>query len=123
MPIKKHPERKHHYPEDKSRLAKKIWLAGLGAYGRSIDEVHQRYERMSNESHKLFDELVVKGELLQKETAERVKSRIRTGNQKLEARIEELKEKLHLANSIDQKLSKVNDKINRLHAKDGQLSL
>ena len=58
--------------EIKESLAKKIWLAGLGAYGLSLDGVHNRYEKLSEESQKVFDDLVAKGEVLQNETADKI---------------------------------------------------
>jgi predicted RNase H-like nuclease (RuvC/YqgF family) len=95
-------------------LAKKIWLAGLGAYGRSLDEVHSRYEKLSGEGIKAFEDLVSKGEALQNETTEKVKDKVKESNTKLEARIDELKEKLSLTHSIDKKLDQVNSKIDKL---------
>ena len=39
-------------------MARKIWLAGLGAYGKSVEEAQGRYEKLSEEANKMFDELV-----------------------------------------------------------------
>ncbi|GAA5315803.1 MAG: hypothetical protein AseanaTS_10080 [Candidatus Pelagadaptatus aseana] len=100
--------------EIKESLAKKIWLAGLGAYGRSLDGVQNRYEKLSEESQKLFDELVSKGEELQSDTTDLVKDKVKEGNSRLEARIEELRERLSLTTSIDKRLADVNAKIDRL---------
>ena len=36
-------------------FARKIWLAGLGAYGKSIDEAQGRYEQLSTETQKVFE--------------------------------------------------------------------
>ena len=41
----------------KDEIAKNIWLAGLGAYGKSIDEAN----KVSDKSSTLFEELVAKG--------------------------------------------------------------
>lgn len=48
-----------------SDMAKNIWLAGLGAYGRAFDEAQERYEQASKESPRLFNELVEKGRKLE----------------------------------------------------------
>ncbi|MFT5671259.1 MAG: polyhydroxyalkanoate synthesis regulator phasin, partial [Glaciecola sp.] len=48
-------------------MARKIWLAGLGAYGKGYEEVKGRIEALSTDSNKLFDELVVKGQKLETE--------------------------------------------------------
>lgn len=45
-------------------LAKNIWLAGLGAYGRAFDEVVAQYDKVSKDGSKLFNELVEKGRKL-----------------------------------------------------------
>lgn len=100
--------------ELKESLAKKIWLAGLGAYGRSLDGVQHSYEKLSEESQKLFDDLVSKGEALQNETTDLVKDKVKEGNNRLEARIEELRERLSLTTNIDKRLADVNAKIDKL---------
>ena len=47
--------------------ARKIWLAGLGAYGKSIDTVQGQYEKINADSNRIFNELVAKGEALESE--------------------------------------------------------
>ena len=54
-------------------MARKVWLAGIGAYGKGYEEVKGRFEALSTDSNKLFDELVVKGEKLETEGKGRVK--------------------------------------------------
>ena len=36
-------------------MARKIWLAGLGAYGKSVEEAQGRYEKLSEEASKMFE--------------------------------------------------------------------
>ncbi len=55
-------------------MARKVWLAGLGAYGKGYDELTGRMETISNESNKLFEELVAKGQKLEEEGREKAKS-------------------------------------------------
>jgi predicted nucleic acid-binding Zn-ribbon protein len=38
-------------------VAKSIWLAGLGAYGKAFDEAVNQYGKVSKETTKLFDDL------------------------------------------------------------------
>jgi hypothetical protein len=54
-------------------MARKIWLAGLGAYGQGYEEAKGRIESLSTDSSKFFDELVVKGEKLETEGKDKVK--------------------------------------------------
>ena len=42
-------------------LARKIWLAGIGAYGKGFDEAQGQYEKLNTEATKLFNELVLLG--------------------------------------------------------------
>lgn len=45
--------------------ARKIWLAGIGAYGRAFSEVQEGLSKASKGTSKVFDELVEKGEVLE----------------------------------------------------------
>ena len=38
-------------------LARKIWLAGIGAYGKGFDEAQGQYEKLNTEATKMFNEL------------------------------------------------------------------
>jgi polyhydroxyalkanoate synthesis regulator phasin len=48
-------------------MARKVWLAGLGAYGKSFEDAKGRLETLSTESSKMFADLVAKGEALEAE--------------------------------------------------------
>lgn len=63
---------KHDKPADKHDVARSIWLAGLGAYGRAFDEAVNRYEKASKDSPKLFKDLVKRGQALEKEARSKV---------------------------------------------------
>ena len=43
-------------------LARKIWLAGVGAYGRIYAETQGVVEKLAHDANEAFDQLVVKGE-------------------------------------------------------------
>jgi len=43
-------------------LARKIWLAGVGAYGRIYAETQGAVEKLAHGANEAFDQLVVKGE-------------------------------------------------------------
>ena len=51
-------------------MARKIWLAGIGAYGRAFNEAQERLEKVGKESTKFFEELVAKGEELEDDAKE-----------------------------------------------------
>ena len=96
-------------------MARKVWLAGLGAYGKGYEEVLGRFEALSTDSNKLFDELVVKGEKLETEgkgKVNEVTSKV-AAKTDIETRIETVRTKLGL-NSTNTDSA---DKIEELNAK------
>ncbi len=48
-----------------SDTARKIWLAGIGAYGRAFSEVQEGLSKATKGTSKVFDDLVQKGEVLE----------------------------------------------------------
>jgi len=52
-------------PKKDMDVARKIWLAGVGAYGRAIGDAQDAYAKMGKETARVFDELVGKGEELE----------------------------------------------------------
>lgn len=106
-------------------MARKIWLAGLGAYGKGYEEVKGRFETLSTDSNKLFDELVVKGEKLEtegKDKVQQVKEDV-LAKTEVEARIETVREKLGLGKSDEEaKIEELSAKIDELTAAIAKLS-
>jgi len=45
-----------------SDIARKIWLAGVGAYGRMFTETQGAMEKLASGANEAFDQLVIKGE-------------------------------------------------------------
>ncbi|MEP1445491.1 MAG: phasin family protein [Paraglaciecola sp.] len=91
-------------------FARKIWLAGLGAYGKGFDEAQGRYEKISVEASKLFDELVVKGSEIETEAKDKFQVK-----DKVETRVAEVRKKLGLDTvSADQKVEELSAKIDAL---------
>jgi polyhydroxyalkanoate synthesis regulator phasin len=108
-------------------MARKIWLAGLGAYGKGYEEVKGRFESLSTDSNKLFDELVVKGEKLEVEGKDKVKQ-VKDdvlAKTELESRIETVRSKLGFSktdNSNDTKIEDLSSKIDALTAAVAKLA-
>ncbi len=48
-----------------SDTARRIWLAGIGAYGRAFTEAQEALKDVTGKSSDVFDELVQKGEMLE----------------------------------------------------------
>jgi polyhydroxyalkanoate synthesis regulator phasin len=106
-------------------MARKVWLAGLGAYGKGYEEVKGRFEALSTDSNKLFDELVVKGEKLETEgkgKVAEVKTKV-AAKTEIETRIETVRTKLGLNNTdADEKIEELSAKIDALTAAVAKLA-
>lgn len=90
--------------------ARKIWLAGLGAYGKSIDTVQGQYEKLNADGNRIFNQLVAKGEALENETKAKIKEKTA-----VDQRIADVRQKLGLDKSAQEnKLDDLNKKIDDL---------
>jgi Poly(hydroxyalcanoate) granule associated protein (phasin) len=52
-------------PKKDMDIARKVWLAGIGAYGRAIGDAQDAYAKVGKETSKVFDDLVGRGEDLE----------------------------------------------------------
>jgi len=50
---------------DDKDMVRKIWLAGIGAYGRAFSEAKGAVDSLTGKSSAVFDELVQKGQVLE----------------------------------------------------------
>lgn len=48
-------------PKKDMDITRKVWLAGIGAYGRALGDAQEAYAKMGKETSKVFDELVGRG--------------------------------------------------------------
>lgn len=90
--------------------AKKLWLANLGAYSRSYDEVKKRVEKLNDDSQNLFDQLAKEGETVQNKG----KDKYEESSEKLEAKVAKLKTRLTLTSGLESKLDEVNGKLDKI---------
>ncbi|MDF1692572.1 MAG: phasin family protein [Zhongshania sp.] len=105
-------------------VAKNIWLAGLGAYGRAYDEAHEALEKASKETPKLFTELVDKGNRLETQARAKLGEATNIGKTiSIEERISKMRASLgfgHTASADD--LSRLEKKLDALSKKVDSLS-
>jgi len=59
---------------DAEDVARKIWLAGVGAYGRMFAEAQDRVEKVTGSASDLFEQLVARGEALEDQVRERLEA-------------------------------------------------
>ena len=80
--------------EQKFPLARDLWLAGLGVYGRVYDETVDFAENARTDINKLFDQLVDRGATVESDTRKALKdARIDTDGS-VEERLEKLRDAL-----------------------------
>ncbi|MCZ6830787.1 MAG: phasin family protein [Gammaproteobacteria bacterium] len=107
-----------------SEIAKNIWLAGLGAYGKAFSEAQDRLDKVSKEPPRLFKELVKKGEELEVEVRDSLASIRKSSTSSVEERIRKVRENFNLnltSRRVD--LVEVNAKLDALTAKVDALTL
>ncbi len=104
--------------ETAEEVTRKIWLAGLGAYGKGFDEIQGRYEQLNDDANRIFDELVSKGEKLEEDTKAKIKEKT-----SVEQRVEDVRKKLGFDSSdTDTKIEELTAKIDVLTAAVNKLS-
>jgi polyhydroxyalkanoate synthesis regulator phasin len=59
---------------DAEDVARKIWLAGVGAYGRMFAEATDRVGKAAGSANELFEQLVARGEALEESVKERLEA-------------------------------------------------
>ena len=95
-------------------IAKNIWLAGVGAYGRAVDEAQGRLEKAGVEPPKLFRELVKAGAALEDEARDAIEAGSAARNS-VEDRINRVRENFNLQRPArGEDLLALHEKIDRL---------
>lgn len=98
-------------------IARNIWLAGVGAYGRAVDEAQGRLEKAGVETPKLFRDLVKAGAALEEE-ARSALSASQEARQSVEERIGRVRENFRLQRpGQGDDLQALHEKIDRLSAR------
>jgi hypothetical protein len=106
-----------------SEIAKNIWLAGLGAYGKAFDEAQDRIDKAAKEPPRLFKDLVAKGEELEDEVRESLSTIRKSHTSSVEDRIKKVRENFNINTlSRGDELAEINAKLDALTAKVDELS-
>lgn len=111
--------------KDVGDIAKNIWLAGLGAYGRAFDEAQERYEQASKETPRLFTELVEKGKNLESQaraTIDDVAAKGKGTATSLEERINKMRSSLGFAGVSVEDFERLEKKVDALTKKVNAMS-
>ena len=98
-----------------SEIAKNIWLAGVGAYGKAVEDAQGRLEKAGVEPPKLFKDLVKAGTALEDDAREALESST-SARSSVEERINRVRENFH-----NQRPARIED-LQALHKKVDQLT-
>lgn len=87
-------------------MARRIWLAGIGAYGRAFGEAQEAAGKLGKESVRLFDEMVSRGKKIEEQVSERVtetgKKLMPQGSTSMEERIKRMRTALGMETDTSQ---------------------
>ncbi|CAA0126343.1 Uncharacterised protein [Halioglobus japonicus] len=111
-------DEKNKVTDKAGEIAKNIWLAGVGAYGKAVEEAQGRLEK-AMEPPKLFRELVKAGTALEEDARETTAS----ARNSVEERISRVRENFHNQRPARiEDLAALNKKVDQLSRKVDRLS-
>lgn len=115
-------------------VAHKIWLAGIGAYGRAFDEAKDGVENFSENTSELFEDLVKRGTDIEADmrarlssdarltgASERVSKVVETAAKLQEKQLERFEERMGRMRKMLGLETAAGDKASKLHAKIDKL--
>ena len=108
-------DEKNKVTDKAGEIAKNIWLAGVGAYGKAVEDAQGRLEKAGVEPPKLFRELVKAGTALEDEAREALETTV-AARSSVEERINRVRENFH-----NQRPARIED-LQALHKKVDQLT-
>jgi len=94
------------------KFARNVWLAGLGAYGKSAETLTEQFDKAYVESNQLFNDLLSKGDELNQSLQQRIADKTQ-----FESKVDEVRAKLGLNQTIsDDQLDVLATKVEALTA-------
>ncbi len=111
--------------------ARRIWLAGLGAYGRAFTETKEALKDVTGEASDVFDELVQKGQMVEMAVSTKSKealdkagvSDLKMPDLKIDDRIAKMRERLKATTGFDSAEAPGSDLEDRVAALEAKLDL
>ncbi len=105
--------RKQKQQESGETTARKIWLAGLGAYGKSLEGAHDQLDKASQDASRFFHDLVDKGQEIEGQGRDAIKGRISEARERISGVRERIGE------AADSNTRSVEDMIGRVRQRLG----
>jgi poly(hydroxyalkanoate) granule-associated protein len=104
--------RKPKVQENSENVARKIWLAGLGAYGKSLEDAQGQLDKASQEATRKFSELVSKGQSIEDQSKEALRERINEAKGRLSGARDRITEVAGSnTRSVEEMISRVREKM------------
>ena len=103
-----------------SDTARRIWLAGIGAYGRAFTEAQEALKDVTGGTSRVFDELVQKGEMIEKAVELKSKDLMDKANMpsfNMDERIQKMRSRLARGEDMADDLSDIEARMERLESK------
>ena len=115
-------DEKNKVTDKASEIAKNIWLAGVGAYGKAVEDAQGRLEK-AMEPPKLFKDLVKAGAALEEDARETAKESTASARNSVEERINRVRENFQMQKparmediaALQKKIDQLNRKIDKLN--------
>jgi len=95
--------------KDIEKISRNAWLASLGAYAKSWDFLVGKFDETYEGSNELFNELIEKGETIQKKLEAKVET-----NHVLDEKIAQLRAQLGLDSNSDEKITSLSAKVDAI---------
>ncbi len=101
-------------PRKEIDIARKIWLAGIGAYGKAFNDAQDAYAKMGQETTKVFEDLVGKGSELENKVTDTAKKYVPKAAQMHKSNIEDRMERMKTALGMVGESSVQNNKVDMI---------
>lgn len=96
--------------DDSEQMARNIWLAGLGVYGKTLEEGKD----LEGKSAELFETLIAEGRNVENSTRETIEKQVSSTSRNVERRVQDLFAKM---SGVDpERIDNLNDKVDALTA-------
>jgi len=105
-------DNKNKSPNKNTDTARKIWLAGIGAYGRAFSEMQEGLTKAGKSTSKVFDELVQKGEVLETIVTHK-------GKEAFDKVSDKVTDKMGDGFDVDERIAKMRDRLKRGYGSRG----
>jgi len=100
--------------------ARRIWLAGIGAYGRAFNEAQEALKDVTGNTSKVFDDLVQKGEMIEMAVSHKSKEMIKKAgvpNLDLDDRISKMRSRLSRGEDVARDIDAMEARLDAMDAK------